>query len=257
VEDSDVSAVVCIYKPTSDQLNRCLNSLLTQVSEIIVCSDMAGEVPGGAMTHPKIRYVRMPKADVGYGRKLNYAFRHTVTKWVLAVNDDVYLDPDAVQKMREAAAKDERAAVVGCLLWYPGRTSIQHGGTRRLPGDIGWGHINHKQAHPTIKDVVEMENVTGAACLINRKAFYQVDGMDEDFRLYFEDNSFCMAIRRAGWKILYTPFAQGIHEEHQSTNKTPEMASTVEKSRRLFIEKWGQYFTANPDVTKIGNFDYK
>lgn len=250
----NVSCVISIYRPKAEILNRCLAAVLPQVSEVVVALDQAGKIPDGAMQHEKVRYIVSRQTDIGYGRKLNFGVRHTFSKWILALNDDVYLEPDAVHKMLQVLKSDEKAAAVGHLLRYPNGT-IQHGGTTRKAGDIGFGHIDHNKREPSIKTVVECENVTGASVLMRRKAFYDVLGYDEGFHLYYEDADFCLKIRKNGWKIFYTPFAAGIHDEHSSTKITPQISSVVQQSKILFSKKWSHYFRHNCKNT-FGDFSY-
>lgn len=251
--EDKVSAVVAIYKPKVEILNRGLRALIPQVEEIIVCSDQAGEVPVGALQHPKIRYVKSRERDIGYGRKANYGARHTNGKYLLFHNDDVELHPDAVAKMKVEMVPD--VGIVSCLLRYPDGT-IQHAGKTREPNIRGWGHIDHRKLVPTFKQAVESENTCGACILVRREAFYKAGAHDEDFRLYCEDDALCLAVRREGYRIVFTPFAQGVHDEHLSTEKTPGIVKTMHESNAIFERKWGPYLEWNKNRCPMGNFDY-
>lgn len=237
-----VSCIVAVYKPPGRQLNKCLAAVLPQVDEIIVCRDQAGIFPERALTDPKIRYVVLPKNDVGYGRKVNYAARQSAGEWLWMLNDDCYVAPGTIGKLRDCI--QPQVGMISHELRYPNGL-IQHGGTYRNPGDIGWGHLDHNSSESRIKMPVEMENVTGASVLIRRKAFYQANGFDEEFYLYCEDNAMCLQLRRAGWKIVYTPRASAIHDEHSSTNITPNLHSIMCASHAVLKRKWGWYFEHN------------
>lgn len=249
----DVSCVIPVYRPSKERLNKCLEAVLPQVDEVVICRGQAGIFPEGAIQHPKIRYLAGRHGDVGYGRNMNYGSRHTNGKWILALTDDVFLDPGAVAELLKTANQDPKIAAVGHLLWYPGRDKIQHGGTRRNAGDIGWGHIDHNAETPSITEACEVENVTGASVLYRREAFYSVLGFDERYRLYYEDNDLCLRLRKAGWKIWYTPKAQAVHDEHASTKITPNIAREVERSRGIFTKLWKPYFERNAPNT-LGTF---
>jgi ADP-heptose:LPS heptosyltransferase len=172
---------------------------------------------------------------LGYGKTCNRGARWSTGEWLLFLNDDCYLAPDAVEKMLEAA--DENTAVVGCLLRYSdGR--IWHGGMIRIPGQFG--HIDHGKTKASIKRVVEMEAVTFAAALVRRKAFHEVGGFDERYDCYCEDTDLCLRIRERGWKVRYTPFAEGIHDESQTTS--PMKQELHKKSDALFKARWKDYF---------------
>lgn len=238
----DVSAVISIYRPDVETLNRCLNQVLPQVMEVVVAVDRTGMIPPGALRHSKIRYVTHRLANQGYGRKQNYSARHTNGKYLLLMNDDVFLEPDAVAKMRSAWR--EGVGMVSNLLRYPDGT-IYHAGKVRAPGIRGWGHINHRQHQPDFKDVTELENCCGACVLVPRKAFYDIKGFDAEFMLYGEDDDFALRMRKVGYKILFTPHSVGIHLEHQSTQKTGNIETLVNTANALFHKKWGTWLEKN------------
>lgn len=251
MQDS-VSAVICIWKPDARKLNKCLEHVLPQVDEVVVVVDAAGFLPREAMQHPKIRYVKPPTGNIGYGRKANYGARHTNNRQILFLNDDCYLNADVVPKLKE-----QMTPLVGMVaheLRYPDGT-IQHGGTYRPLGVPGWGHLDHRARESRIKAPLEMENVCGASILVRRQAFYDAGGFDEDFYLYCEDNHLCLAVRQAGWKIMYTPHAVAIHEESQSTSVTQGIHNIMQESQRLLIAKWSWWFELNKNNAGMGVFE--
>lgn len=249
---SAVTAVIAIYRPDAAILNRCLQCVLPQVAEVIICWDTAGVLPAGVIRDEKIRFVQKPAHDIGYGRKANFGARHANGRYLLFLNDDVYLEPDAVQKLK--AAMGPKVGVVAPLLRFnDGR--IQHAGmVRDGNGGVGFGHIDYGQFLPTFTTEREVECVTGACVLVDRKAFYQVDGMNEDYYLYCEDTDFMMCIRQAGWKILYAPQAGGIHDEHLSTGKTPNIIQHMQRSNQFFGQRWAWYFQRNRGNSGLGVF---
>lgn len=248
----DVSAIVAIYQPDAAVLNRCLSCVLPQVSEVIVTGEGYSRIPDGALQHPKIRYVQKPTCRIGYGRNANFGARHSNGKFLLLLNDDVFLSPDAVAWMKQEMKSD--VGMVAHLLRYPdGR--IYHAGVDRKPGMKDWYHIDHLQQTPTFQQVTELENVCGTSVLMRRSVFYDIDGFDEDFFLYSEDNDLAMRVRRAGWKIMYTPFATGVHLGHQSSDKVGGVGRFLAASNALFHKKWGPYLRHNLHRVP-GDFSY-
>lgn len=248
----EVSAIIPIYQPELDTLNKCLNAVLPQVQEVIVTAEGNSKIPGGALQHPKIKYVRKMHRGVGYGRNFNFGARHSNGKYLLALNDDVFLDPGAVEALK--AEMLPGVGVVANLLRYPDGT-IYHAGKSRSPGVRGWGHIDLRHRDHTIKTPTEMENVCGACNLVRREAFYGINGFDERFFIYAEDDDFCLRMRKAGWKIRYTPHSTGVHMEHQSTSKLGDITSVVNRANSLFGSIWSEYFEHNANRIP-GNFDY-
>jgi GT2 family glycosyltransferase len=247
-----ISACISCYKPEIETLNRCLGCVLPQVKEVIICYDQAGQLPGGIRQDPKIKIVKKAAHDIGYGRKQNYAVRHSTGEFVLLLNDDVFLDPGAVEKMMMVMAPG--VGMVSNHLRYPDGT-IYHAGKVRSPGQMGWSHADYKKYIPRFQEPTELENCCGACVLVRRKAFYEIDGFDEEFYIFAEDDAMCLALRRAGWKIIFTPHSTGIHMEHQSVKKTGDISGLLARANATFSRKWGKYLDWNRNRVP-GDFNY-
>lgn len=249
----NVSAIVAIYKPDVRTLNRCLECLLPQVQEIIVTGAGDSVRPAGSIENGKVRYVRKSTPRIGYGRNANFGARHSTGKYLLLINDDVFLDPGAVENML-AEIRKPGVGLVANLLRYPDGT-IYHAGKSRSPNVRGWGHIDHRQRDHSIKGPLDMENVCMACSLVTREAFYRIGGFDEEYFLFAEDDDFCLRLRKEGYRIIFTPHSTGVHVEHQSVNKVGDIQNYLSHANATFDRKWGKYLTAN--ATRIpGSFDY-
>ena len=241
----NVSAIVPIYQPDVNVLNRCLTALLPQVAEIIVTSQGDSIVPDGVIRHEKIRHVMKPVAKLGYSKNTNFGARHSTGKYLLLLNDDVFLNPDWVQQAMTVMRPD-----VGCVagkLWYQDGT-LYHGGKHRKPGERGWGHtdLRCRRGQESIREPIETENVNGAAMLIPRKVFYDIGAFDEDYWSYCSDDDTCLKIRRAGYRIVYQPHAEGIHVEGQSMQKIePHRQTLIRNGIDVFNRKWSWWWDKN------------
>lgn len=251
----DVSAVICVYKPDSGRLNKCLAAVLPQVQEIVVVGNLDSEWPiRGAMQDPKIRYIQRQEAGIGYSRNVNLGVRHTNSPWIWTVNDDCFPSPDVAQKLLTIAKADDRVGAVTHTLMYSGGRGIQYAGQYRERGGMGFGHLDHHGSTVRYSSPVEQESVCGASMLLRRKALYEAGAYPECYRLYSEDTHLAMALRQAGWKLMFEPRAVGIHDEHQSTSKVNGLNDILRESSAIFARKWGHYFERNPDPSKLGTF---
>lgn len=252
VTDNGISAVIVIHRPPDERLNRCLTHVLPQVDEVVIVSDTAGLVPDGAMQDARIRYVQLNQHDTGYSRKLNFGVRHTNNRFLWFGNDDVFLEPDAIERMCDVMEWD--VGMVGMEMRYPDGT-LQHAGKHRPLGHWGWGHTSHRQRVSPYTNPLEMENVCGASILVRREAFYQAGGYDEDVHLYSEDDLASLRFRQAGWKIIYTPHGKSVHIEHASTDSLPNIGEQCAKSDAIVRAKWGWWFQMNQHREGLGVFE--
>lgn len=246
-QPDSVSCVVTTFKSPVERLNKCLAAVVDQVQEVVVTKDAGGIFPFGAMRHPKIRYVSSPRSGLGYGKNCSFGVRHTNGNWILLLNDDCYLAPDAVKHLLAVGMRDPKIGLVGHLLRYPdGR--ICHGGKIRSRGQRGWALLDNRQRHHTIREPRRLENVTGTSVLVRRKAFYDVNGFDEDFKFYCEDDSQNLALQEVGYEIWYTPHATGIHDEAATTSKHFNMSQLLADTNKTFERKWGWWLDENLNV---------
>ena len=61
-----------------------------------------------------------------------------------------------------------------------------------------------------------VSSVTAACMMISRSAWNIVNGMDESFRVAYNDVDMCMRLRKEGYRIVFTPFARLYHYEGQT-----------------------------------------
>ena len=237
-----VSAIIPVYGSDPAVLKRCLECVLPQVAEVIITAETQDKLPAFE-PHHKIRAVVKGIPRLGYGKNTNFGTRQSTGKYILHMNDDVFLDPGAVDLMRGQMTGN--VGMVSARLMYPDGT-VYFCGKRRGPGERGFGHINHRQTHWEIKEPCEQENMNMAACLMRRDAFYDSGCYDEDFFCYADDDAMCLQMRRAGWKLVLEPRASGIHLEGQSTGKvTGNRMELVQSANRTFHRKWGWYYDLN------------
>lgn len=237
-----VSAVIPCLHDRDPRIPRCIEAVLDQVDEVIVSLD--GPATGEMLPlHHKIKLVRSPNGQkTGFGKTCNRGARASKGRFILFLNDDLYLAPNAVRQLKMSVCQPD-VAVVGGLWRYPDGT-IQHGGGNRGAGDVGFGHLDWKKQTPTHIDPVDMEFVTAACMLVRREAFYSVGAFGEEFGNYSEDADFCMKVRQAGWRVVFNPRATGVHDESQTTK--PEKVAMLREANLIFRQKWGRYFAHNP-----------
>lgn len=249
---AQVSAVISVYKPNIAQLNRCLSCILPQVGEVIICGDLDTPWPiDGLLFDPKVKCVRMEATHTGYGKKATHGAMHASGKFLHFLNDDVYLNPDTIQTCLAQMAGN--VAVVTHLLRHLDGT-IQYAGKFRMRGMHGFAHTDHLKLVSRHKQPVEQESACGASMLVRRDAFMEVGCYDEAYFLYSEDDDLVMKLRQAGYRVMFTPHTEGIHEEHSSMAKTEGWMKILHQSNDIFARRWGWYFKHNPNPNVIGKF---
>lgn len=248
-----ISAVVPVYQPDADTLNRCLAAVVDQVDEVIVTMEAKSILPTGAMKHQKIRYVQTKEAGIGFGRNVNFGVRHSRGKYVLILNEDVFLQPGVVDGLMRHM--HDNVGLACHLLRYTDGTIYPVAMARR-PGDADWHHVDYRKYIPSISKPVELENCCGASFLVKREAFYKIGGFDENFFMYAEDNDLALRIRQAGHRIVFDPTLCATHVNGVSTGKLGiKREAMIAASGKLFHAKWDPYLRYNK-FRVPGNFEY-
>jgi O-antigen biosynthesis protein len=82
--------------------------------------------------------------------------------------------------------------------------------------------------------------VSSACLLTRREVFMQVGGFDEEVSMELAGIDLCLKMRRAGYLIVYTPFAK-------LCRRVPEVQPTTDdRSAVIMHERWGEALKADP-----------
>ena len=79
--------------------------------------------------------------------------------------------------------------------------------------------------------------VTAACMMVKKSAFDAVGGLSEELAVAFNDIDFCMKLRKAGYLIVYNPYAELYHYESKSRGleDTPEKVARFNKEMRSLL----------------------
>ena len=158
-------------------------------------------------------------------------------------NDTEIVNADCIEEMLGQCQRPEVGAV-GARLYYEDGT-IQHAGVIVGLGGVA-GHAFVGYAHEDtgycgrIALVQDYSAVTAACMMVERKVFEEVEGFDERYAVAFNDVDLCLKIRKAGYWIVYDPYAELNHYESKSRG----MEDNEKKIKRFmgeikkFHEKW-------------------
>ena len=113
----DLSTVVVHYR-SLDALPTCLNALREATQgvegEIVVVDNASGDGVAAWMAsqHPDARLIENDE-NLGYAKAVNQGIAATQGEFVLVMNPDCFLSPDAVGIMMRYAREHPRAGIVG------------------------------------------------------------------------------------------------------------------------------------------------
>jgi GT2 family glycosyltransferase len=268
--------LVSLIVPTRNRLHllqRCIDSILektTYPAYEIILVDNGSDDPGTlayfqaleSRTAPALQGVPPEKAVVrvlrddspfNYSVLNNLAVRHARGTIVGLLNNDLeVINGDWLDEMASQAVRPG-IGCVGAMLYYPNNT-IQHAGVVLGVGGVAAhafrdlergseGRFNRAR-------LVQNYSAVTAACLVIRKAVYeQVGGLDEkELAVAFNDIDFCLKVRAAGYRNLWTPFAEFYHHESASrgADDTEEKRERFRRETETMLARWGRELAADP-----------
>lgn len=191
----------------------------------------------------------------------NYGIKEAARgDYLILLNNDIeIITADWIQEMLMFAQRSDVGAV-GAMLYYSD-DAVQHAGVILGIGGVG-GHAhkyyrrgdNGYMSRLTIAQ--NMSAVTAACMMLPRHVWDEVGGLDESFAVAFNDVDLCMRIRKAGYLIVWTPYAELYHYESKSRGleDTPEKKKRFEGEVHRFQERWKKELEAgdpyyNPNLT--------
>lgn len=244
---------ISIIIPNRNHLNdikKCIESILMYTAysnyEIIVIDNGSDEKEVfkyyDTLKRKKNIFVYSLNIDFNFSKINNFATLKASGEYYIFLNNDtLVITPEWIEEMLMYVQREDVAAA-GAMLYYPDNT-IQHAGVI-----LGMGE-DHIAGHPFCKYPKEdmgymgrlcyaqnMSAVTAACMMVKASVYKQVGGFDENLCIAYNDVDLCLKMRRAGYLIVWTPFAELYHYE----SKTRGYENTKEKKERL--KKEAQYF---------------
>jgi N-acetylglucosaminyl-diphospho-decaprenol L-rhamnosyltransferase len=232
----DVAVQIVNYR-TRPQLGPCLDSVLADLADggldhrVLVLDNASGDDLSGL---PREVEVLVSAHNVGFGRGHNLlAARHDAAALLLLNPDTRITEPRTVARLH-AALQAGVAAVGPQLVGAAGRVDPRdhgelHGFRARVAQAAGHSHYRRRDT-PT-----EAAWVSGAACLISRRAFDAAGGFDPGFFLFKEEEDLFLRIRRQGGSVIYLPSVRVRHDGGAVASRDEHLAASVSRYARKHI----------------------
>ena len=263
-----VSIIIPNYNHV-EELSRCIDSIINKSTyknyEIIIVENNSDKTTFDYYdTLKKYDNVKVvvykPEGGFNYSAINNFGVKFASGEHYILLNNDVeIITPEWIEEMLMYSQRDDIGAV-GAMLYYPNDT-IQHAGVTIGVLTLAGHNFKHSQrGNPGYFGRAGYQQnvsaVTAACLMLPAKVYEQVGGLDESFAVAFNDIDFCMRIRKAGYLIAFTPFAELYHYESISRGDdlAPEKRKRFVSEVERFQERWKKELDAgdpyyNPNLT--------
>jgi GT2 family glycosyltransferase/predicted O-methyltransferase YrrM len=193
----------------------------------------------------QIRLIRF-RGPFNWSAINNVAAREARGEVLIFLNNDTHvLSKEWCVEFVANAVREDVGAVGARLLYADG--SIQHGGVvLGVNGVAGHESVGETPAQGGYFGRSQLLRsaaaVTGACLATRRDLFEKLDGFDElNLKVAFNDIDYCMKVRKAGYRVVYNPFAVLYHLESKSRGlELSEAQQTRHRTEAAFFrERWG------------------
>jgi len=245
---------VSIIIPTcaaQGHVKKCLATLRAKTAyrdfEVICIDNIPADMPEWKtiVRDGSDKVVDIPES-FNWSRFNNRAAEQADGEYLLFLNDDIEIErEDWLDALLEHAQRPE-VGIVGAQLLYPDR-KVQHAGI--FLTTLGAGRHSFRflaEDDPGYFGLALTQRnsiaVTGACMLMRREVFDKIGRFDEAHEVVNNDVDCCLRAGRAGYAVVYQPYAQLIHHELASRAKLKDIFDSGH-----FARQWRTlYATGDP-----------
>ena len=256
---------VSVIVPTRDHLDvlaPCINGLLEETEypdlEILIVdnesSDPETEAFFAEAGRRGVRILRSP-GPFNFSRINNTAAREATGEFLLFLNNDVSVIHRSWLKELILCTRRPGVGAVGARLLYPDGT-IQHAGVVLGMGGVGVaGHVYSGAARTDpgyfwrLQLTQELSCVTAACMAVAKNVFDQVGGFNEaNVAVAYNDVDLCLRIRKASYRIIWTPYAELYHFESKTrgSDQVPAQIARFLGEAAYMRQRWAEQIADDP-----------
>jgi GT2 family glycosyltransferase len=233
-----VTAVVVSFN-TREDLLRCLEAVRrdggTRLDVVVVDNaSRDGSADAVRTRFPGVRVIALTE-NVGFSKANNVGLREARGAYALLLNSDCEVRPGAIDTLTAVLDARPEVALVGPrhvgtdggpqVSFGPDLTPLAEWRQGRLVRGVKAGRAGALAEAMAAASRAQEPAWLSASCLLARRAALDaVGGFDESFFLYEEDVDLCVRLRRAGWRLVFTPAAEVVHHLGRSMDRAPARA---------------------------------
>ncbi len=203
----------------------------------------------------KIQYIKN-KTNIGFGAAHNVAIKEAIkleSNFHLIVNPDIYFDENVIEEVISFFQANENIGLVMPKVLFP------NGDTQYLckllptPSDLFLRRFipfkNFKKKHnykyelrfSGYNKIMNVPCLSGCFMLCRTNILKEVEGFDERFFMYLEDNDLCRRIHLK-YETLFLPNVYVYHKYEKGSYKNYKLLKFHIFSAIKYFNKWGWFF---------------
>lgn len=190
------------------------------------------------------------KDGFNYSALNNFGFASARGDYMICLNNDItVITPDWIERFLGQCMR-QKVGIVGARLYYPDDT-IQHAGVivgiGGVAGSLFVGMPRERSGY--LRKAIlqqDLSAVTAACMMVDRRAWEEAGGFDEQIAVAFNDVDFCLRVRAHDWLVVYEPNVEMYHYESKSRGyeDTPEKQTRFRHEIEFMQKRWKEFLRA-------------
>jgi N-acetylglucosaminyl-diphospho-decaprenol L-rhamnosyltransferase len=210
----------------TEQINHLLASLQKQERptarfQLIVTDNLNNDLPDFNPAPWASLHILRNTQPLGFAQNHNNAFKISKGSYFAILNPDLIFEQPIFEQLIASLHKQQADVIAPRIVDENGTTQDSFRAMpspweiirRRLPG------YKFKPYQPDGEGLIRPDWIAGMFWLMKADVYRQLGGMDEKYRLYFEDVDFCTRARLKGVKLLVDSQIQVRHDAQRSSRR--------------------------------------
>lgn len=253
VVDNPLISIIIPTKDASKVLKRCIDSIYNKTTynnfEIILIDNNSCEqstfdlIKNYEKEHNNFKSIRL-ECEFNYSYINNQGVKECNGDYIVLLNNDTEIITENWLEIMVGYASQKHIGCVGAKLLYPDKT-VQHTGVVLGCGGVA-SHAflrlpyNALGYFSRVRITYDWSCVTAACLMIKKDKFYEVNGLDENLKVAYNDVDFNMKVLDKGYYNVVTPSVCLYHYESYSRglDEAPAKKERFKKEINYIVDKW-------------------
>lgn len=224
--------------------------------EIIVVDNNSGDGIGEFLSwqHPGVKFIQNEE-NVGMGAGNNAGIEVATGKYIVIMNPDTIAFGNTFAELYSYMETNPDVGVVGpqqlntdrsiqdsCYRWHSFLTPLY----RRTPlGNLKFAQADldrYLMKDFDHKEEREVDWLLGSFLFMRTSALKETELFDDRYFMYFEDTDLCRQFWQKGFKVVYNPSVQIIHNHNRQSAEGTWYKIFWNKAARHHVISWLKYF---------------
>lgn len=191
--------------------------------------------------------------DFNYSKINNIAIKKSKGDYIILLNNDTEIITENWIETMLGYAMQKHIGCVGAKLLYPDDLTIQHAGViLGLGGVASHAYIGETRdalgMYGRLRVPYDYAANTAACLMVNKKKFQEVNGLEEDLMVAYNDIDFNIKLLNAGYYNVFLPQVEIIHYESKSRglDTSSEKYKRFQKESQYMWDKWKEMLNSDP-----------